>query len=589
MMSLQQGDTIRGYQIIEEVGRGGMATVFRARQPSLGRDVAIKVLHPYFAQDATFKERFSREASTIARLRHPNIVTIYDYGEEDRQLFIVMEFLDRSLFQSLVAPYSPDEAVTLLRPIADALDYAHRHQVIHRDVKPSNILLDADNVPTLTDFGLSWIDGSLPHLTQTGAPVGTPYYMAPEVANGQQAGPSVDIYALGVIAYEMLTGRLPYTGDSPLGILLAHVNQPLPAPRSINPDLTSDTEAVLQRALEKNPDDRYQNAQEFIDALAAAIAGRPKKIESDVSLDDQDNEDTAPAAYSSVFDNGLVEAAQRSRSPWPAALMAAIQFPEALLPLALSIVSFAYFLLLAPELGFGISSVVVGMLFLLAAAKGVLNHLGVEYDLASERITQEQERHRSEETYSQLKKVSDSLRDGFEAAGSQPGRQVLTQLNNEFEHWKRANIRRGDSDPLSMLLVPQLVIETYRRGISALGDALALAAESADSDVGRLKLESRALEEDLKGPLPPKLKSQKEALLSSHRERLAGIAKLNEAQEKLFFQAELCEAALHKGRMEVVAMRSGARNGNVDAVIQALQKTIEQVKEVQAEVRRLGY
>jgi hypothetical protein len=413
--------------------------------------------------------------------------------------------------------------------------------------------------------------------------------MAPEVANGQQAGPSVDIYALGVIAYEMLTGRLPYTGDSPLGILLAHVNQPLPAPRSINPDLTSDTEAVLQRALEKNPDDRYQNAQEFIDALAAAIAGRPKKIESDVSLDDQDNEDTAPAAYSSVFDNGLVEAAQRSRSPWPAALMAAIQFPEALLPLALSIVSFAYFLLLAPELGFGIPSVVVGMLFLLAAAKGVLNHLGVEYDPASERITQEQERHRSEETYSQLKKVSDSLRDGFEAAGSQPGRQVLTQLNNEFEHWKRANIRRGDSDPLSMLLVPQLVIETHRRGISALGDALALAAESADSDVGRLKLESRALEEDLKGPLPPKLKSQKEALLSSHRERLAGIAKLNEAQEKLFFQAELCEAALHKGRMEVVAMRSGARNGNVDAVIQALQKTIEQVKEVQAEVRRLGY
>jgi hypothetical protein len=246
-------------------------------------------------------------------------------------------------------------------------------------------------------------------------------------------------------------------------------------------------------------------------------------------------------------------------------------------------------LLLSPELGLGIPSLVAGLLFFLIAGKGILNHVGAEYDLASERISAEQERRRSEETYSQLKKVSDSLKDGFHAAGSAPGRQVLSQLNNEFEQWQRPNLRRGDSDPLSMMLVPQLVIETYRRGISALGDALALGAESADSDTGRLKLEARTLEEDLKGPLPPRVKTQKEALLASHRERLDGIAKLNEAQEKLFFQAELCEAALHKGRMEVVAMRSGSRHGNVDTVIQALQKTIEQVKEVQAEVRRLGY
>ena len=145
-MSFQAGDVIGSYQIIEEVGRGGMATVYRAHQPSLNRDVAIKVLHPFFAEDPDFKERFSREASVVARLRHPNIITIYDYGDDDGQLYIVMEYLAGTLASRLGKPLAPDEAAQLLRPVAEAIDYAHRHEVVHRDVKPSNILVDADGV-----------------------------------------------------------------------------------------------------------------------------------------------------------------------------------------------------------------------------------------------------------------------------------------------------------------------------------------------------------------------------------------------------------------------------------------------------------
>jgi serine/threonine-protein kinase len=271
-MTLTAGTALGPYRILEQVGRGGMATVYKAHHAALARNVAIKVLPMHLADDDVFRERFRAEAVTIAKLRHPNILAVYDYGNESGLYYIVTEFVDGgTLADQLGKPLPVDYAVRMLAPVASALDYAHARDVVHRDVKPSNVLVARDGTVIVSDFGLArMLEGTLPRLTQTGALVGTPEYMAPEQAAGESAGPAADRYALAVVAYEMLVGAVPFSADTPLATLLAHLHKPLPLPRERNPQLPPAVEEVLLRGLAKEPKDRYGTAADLVRAIETA-------------------------------------------------------------------------------------------------------------------------------------------------------------------------------------------------------------------------------------------------------------------------------------------------------------------------------
>ena len=272
VVKLEPGAKLGPYQILGELGRGGMATVYRAYQPNLEREVAIKILPEFLVEQPGFKARFHREAVAVARLQHPNILSVFDHGEQDGVTYIVSEYVEGGTLASRMgAPIQLDYCVRILRPVADALDYAHSEGVIHRDVKPSNILLDRRGVPILSDFGLARVSEESERLTQTGAMVGTPTYMAPEQCSGGDVGAPADIYSLAVIAFEMVTGRVPFTAPNPLGVIAAHQMQPPPSPRKFNPSLPASIEQPLLAGLAKDPARRPETAADFVEALAAAI------------------------------------------------------------------------------------------------------------------------------------------------------------------------------------------------------------------------------------------------------------------------------------------------------------------------------
>ena len=273
MTSLLPGGSLGRYQVVEEIGRGGMAVVFRAFDPVLDREVALKALSSYEADDPTFVERFRNEARSVARLSHSNIVQIHDFGEDKGFVYIVMELLTSgTLKDRLVERFSLTESLELLRPLAGALDYAHEQGVIHRDIKPSNVLLTAAGKPVLCDFGIAQILQQSPSLTRTGAAVGTPEYMAPEQALGQSPDRRADLYAMAVIAYQMLLGRTPFRLDNPSEVLMAHIHTAVPPPRTLDPQMGMALEAALLKALAKDPNERYQSAGELIEALAGPTA-----------------------------------------------------------------------------------------------------------------------------------------------------------------------------------------------------------------------------------------------------------------------------------------------------------------------------
>lgn len=267
------GHTLGQYRIIEQLGKGGMATVYRAFQPSLDRYVAIKVLMPYFAHEEGFSERFVREAKAIAHLDHPHILPIYDYGQEGEVHYIVMKCVDPGTLKDLEAdsPISLYLSVKLVSQIADALDHAHQRGVIHRDVKPANILMDRGEWVFLTDFGLARMVEGSQQLTLSGVGVGTPAYMSPEQCQGKLIDRRADIYSLGIVLYEMLTGCVPFEAETPLAVVLKHITDPLPMPRSINPAIPEAVELVILKALAKAPEDRYQTAGEMAAALCNAV------------------------------------------------------------------------------------------------------------------------------------------------------------------------------------------------------------------------------------------------------------------------------------------------------------------------------
>lgn len=265
------GRVIAGrYEVHEAIGQGGMAVVYRATDRTLGRDVALKVLRDQYAADPEIVERFAREARAAARLSHPHVVDIYDVGSDDGLHYIVMELVPGEDLKRLIrraAPLPPSVVIRLGREIASALEYAHRRGIVHRDVKPQNVLIDPEGHARLTDFGIAQAaDGA--GLTQTGTVLGTAHYMAPEQARGRPASPASDIYSLGVVLYEMATGRLPFRGDSAVEVALRHVEEAPVPPRRLNPGIPPALEATIQRAMAKDPGKRFASAAELGQALA---------------------------------------------------------------------------------------------------------------------------------------------------------------------------------------------------------------------------------------------------------------------------------------------------------------------------------
>lgn len=265
-----------GHCVIEEMlGQGGMARVYRGRQENLDRDVAIKVLPPYYAADPAFIERFKLEARAMARLSHPNIITVHDAGEENGRLYIIMEYISGgTLKQRMAAGIQMRDITRIIREIASALSYAHGMGIVHRDIKPVNVLMDTNGRAVLSDFGIAKVLATSAALTHAGAGVGTPEYMSPEQCRGTPVDARTDIYALGVMLYEMLTGHTPFEADNYTALAHSHIYEPVPPPSRLNPRISPAVQSVILKALEKSPADRFQKATDFAVALEQAVAAQ---------------------------------------------------------------------------------------------------------------------------------------------------------------------------------------------------------------------------------------------------------------------------------------------------------------------------
>ena len=271
MPDLSEGSVVDGrYRVLRRIGSGGMADVWLAEDQHLQRQVALKVLHSRFAQDGEFVERFRREAESAAGLNHPNVVSVYDRGEVEGTYYIAMQYLEgRSLKELIDVGLTPEQSVYLIRQVLEGARFAHRHGIVHRDLKPQNVIVDDDGKAVVTDFGIA--RAGVSEITQTGSVMGTPHYFSPEQAQGEDVTPVSDLYSIGVMLYEALTRRVPFEGESAVAVAMKQVSQAPQRPSSINPQVSPALDSVVMRALEKNPGDRFQNADAFIASLDAAL------------------------------------------------------------------------------------------------------------------------------------------------------------------------------------------------------------------------------------------------------------------------------------------------------------------------------
>ncbi|MFN2471516.1 MAG: Stk1 family PASTA domain-containing Ser/Thr kinase [Gaiellaceae bacterium] len=298
------------YRVLRKLGRGGMADVYLAEDEELGRRVAIKILNERHAADDQFIERFRREATNAAGLSHPNIVSIYDRGEAEGTYYIAMEYLEGSTLKDIVlrgGPLPVEDAIAYTRDVLNALRFAHRKGIVHRDIKPHNVLVDSDERVKVTDFGIARAGAS--QMTEAGSIIGTAQYLSPEQARGGSIDQRSDLYSVGIVLYEVLTGTVPFSGDTPVEIAMKHLSAVPEAPSARRPDLPPALDQIVLRALAKDPEDRYQTAEEMDAELARVAEGLPVSTQ------------TAEAATAVLSGAGLVEAAPTAvvRPPSPAA------------------------------------------------------------------------------------------------------------------------------------------------------------------------------------------------------------------------------------------------------------------------------
>jgi len=273
------GKSLNGRYLIEELlGQGGMSAVYKATDPNLKRVVAVKMIHPHLSDDADFVRRFEEEAKAVAQLRHPNIIQVYDFDHHEDTYFMVLEFVPGETLQDHLKRLNASgrrlsitKAVEYMIEISQAVDYAHQRGMIHRDIKPANLMLSVMGPAILMDFGIAKIVGGTQH-TATGAVVGTAKYMSPEQIKGEHPDRRSDVYSLGVTLFEMVSGRPPYEADSAMTLMMMHVNDPVPNLRELNPEVPDDLVAVINKALAKHPNDRYQTAAQLTAALQNVLA-----------------------------------------------------------------------------------------------------------------------------------------------------------------------------------------------------------------------------------------------------------------------------------------------------------------------------
>ncbi|HEV2592865.1 MAG TPA: protein kinase [Gaiellaceae bacterium] len=292
------------YEVEELVGAGGMSSVYRANDRLLDRKVALKVMHQHYGEDPEYVERFRREARSVASLAHPNVVTVIDRGEHDGRQFIVFEYIDGENLKQLIQRRGPAPvrtALELAKQIAQALSFAHQQGLVHRDVKPQNVLLNGEGSAKVTDFGIARSLDVQHGMTQTGTVLGTSDYIAPEQAQGQNVDEQTDIYSLGVVMYELLTGEVPFPGESFVAVAMRHINEEPPPIRDKRPDVSPRVEAAVQRAMAKSPSDRFASMADLCRELDACMA----------ELSTATHAVPAPAQF---------RAPRRGASPWPIVL-----------------------------------------------------------------------------------------------------------------------------------------------------------------------------------------------------------------------------------------------------------------------------
>ena len=312
------GERLGRYEIREKIGQGGAAWVFRAHDPELDRDIAIKVLRPFEDDESTFPSRFRHEAQATANLRHPSILRVYDFGEERGLAYIASEYVTGgTLSQRTGSPLDVSVVLGYATPLADALDYAHERGVVHRDIKPSNVLLDSDGSPILADFGIARVLESGPRLTRTKTVVGTPEYMSPEQVLGKPVDHRSDLYSLGVVLYELLLGTLPLYKETTTATMLAHVHDAVRPPSDVDPSIDPRLEAVLMKGLAKGRDDRYQSATALVQELTSTTGVSPSGKRSAAKGAGRRGEDRAAVRRRTVPRTSTLQMSAPSQEPRP--------------------------------------------------------------------------------------------------------------------------------------------------------------------------------------------------------------------------------------------------------------------------------
>jgi serine/threonine protein kinase len=307
------GKTFGQYQLVEPIGSGGMATVYKAYQPGLDRIVAIKILPEFLLNQSGFLERFKIEAQAIAKLDHPHILPVYDYGEAKRTPYLVMKYVPGGTLKDLITdgPIDPRQAAPLLRQMAEALQHAHQQGVVHRDVKPSNVLLQDGHWALLMDFGLAKMMTGTSNITASGTGVGTPDYMSPEQAQGMPVDQRSDIYSLGIVLYQMLTGDVPFHAETPMAVMLKQIVEAPPPLRTKNHNISPEVERVVLQALAKSREARYAHAVEFAEAYELALGSAA------LSSSKMPEAFSGTAASFSPTSQSVAVVSERRRSPWP--------------------------------------------------------------------------------------------------------------------------------------------------------------------------------------------------------------------------------------------------------------------------------